>query len=191
MRGIRRASAVLLVALVASAVGAAPPEKRQPRLPGGPVVPPPVDAAVILSEGVEYVVDYELPCIVRSFPKSRLAVEQIVLAKGETLLLPGEFIDGNRRETRKFVGPLYVYRVSAAENGPCELMVLPVGGTEADMIVRPIMSRVGPRPKPKPDPDPPAPDPKPKPDPEPDPAAPIPADAPVITTRDLDMEFSF
>lgn len=175
----RSHGAVLAVLLVASAVGASPPEgKRQPRLPGGPVAPPPADTPVILPEGVEYVIDHDSPCIVRSFPKSRLAVEAIVLAKGETLLLPGHFIDGEKRETRKFVGPLYVYRVSAAETGPCELMVLPVGGTEADMIVRPIVARVGPRPPPKPDPDPkpPTPDPKPPaPDPKPVDPPPIPA----------------
>ena len=50
--------------------------------------------------------------------------------------------------------------MEAQQSGPCELIVIPKGGTEKDVVRRLIDSQVGPRP-------PPIPDPKPQPKPEP------------------------
>lgn len=176
MRRLSRGPILAVLFLVAaSALCAAPPDApkkgkgpRLPALPTAPIVPTPMpgpDAAVTLGDGVEFVVDFETECVVSSFPVSRLKVKEHRLKAGQTLILPGRFLEGDKvvAEDREFVGPLFVYRVSVAEDGPCDLMVLPVGGTRADMIVRRIVAKLGPQPPPVP------PGPKPDPQPEPEP----------------------
>lgn len=167
-RLIRIWGVVIHVAMVSLLVGPAgvsadPPTVGKVRVPLAPSVPSPMvnpEAAITLTPELVLCVDSDVDCVVVCSPKGRL---KITPAKGP-VTVRGKFVDGpGTVEMRTFAGP-FVWFVESAEAGECELLVLPVGGREPDMVRRRIISQTGPQPPPKPDPD--VPDPKPKP-PEP------------------------
>lgn len=150
----------LLLALVAASPAADPPKVRLPAAPTLPQPMPSPDAPITLTADLLLVCDSDVECVVLCSPKGRLKVTP---AKGP-VTARGKFVDGTGVEMRTFAGP-WLYFVEAAEPGECELIVVPVGGREADVLRRRVVSQTGPLPPPKPDP---IPDPKPKPTP-PDP----------------------
>lgn len=151
--------AIVSLGLALGLVDSAPqPARKGPNLPPLPttptipVVPLALDTVVILPEGVEYVIDHTSECVVASFPSSRLLIKKRAVEKGQTLILTGRFLEGDKVVTkdREFTGPCYLYRVTAVESGPCELMVLPIGGGESELIRRRIDAQHASQPPPKP-----------------------------------------
>lgn len=153
--------ALLAVGLASPALSADPPAGRV-RLPLAPSVPSPMpnpEASITLTPELVMVCDSDIDCVVVCSPKGRL---KITPAKGP-ITVRGKFVDGTGQvEMRTFAGP-FVWFIEAAEAGECELLVLPVGSKESDLLRRRIVSQTGPQPPPKPKPDDPIPDPKPKP----------------------------
>lgn len=164
------ASHLLLAVVTTAVLGTAPgdpPTKKGPRmapLPTADVIPTPmptVDAAVTLDAGVEFLIDDPVECVVASFPPDALRIRSRFVREGETLILPGKFIDLDKgmkvvEEEREFKGPVHVYRVSPNKSGECWLAVIEVGSKE--LVRRRIVCNVAPQPPPKPvDPDVPAP----------------------------------
>ena len=148
---MRRIHATLLAVALATTTYTA-----EVRLPSAPQPLPSPDAPVTLTEELVYVVDSDVECVVLCSPRGKLRIAPM---KGP-VTFRGRFVDGiGKVENREFKGP-FLYTVEAAEAGPCELIVVPKGGAEKDVIRRTIISVVGPRPPP---------DPQPKPDPQPQP----------------------
>jgi hypothetical protein len=78
----------------------------------------------------------------------------------------GKFVDGNGKyETRNYVGP-YICIVEALKKGRVELLAVPVGAEDANVVVRTTLNVMGMSPNPPPTPDP-TPDPEPTPNPIP------------------------
>ena len=173
MRVVHHALFLVLAAATAGISDPVPPKgkPRLPSLPTAPVVPTPMpslDAVVTMYAGEEFIVDCDLKCVVRCFPSSALKISHRHVPMGTTFALAGRFIDGDKvvDEEREFVGPTWVYRCRVSEDcDKCYLMVLPVGGDNADVVERILKTVKGPRPPPSP-----VPDPKPKP---PDPPVPV------------------
>lgn len=165
----------LLLALVASAVGAAPPGESI-RVPSGPVVPTPMpappgpDAAVRLDRDTLFVIDADNPVLVLASPKGVVRVTE----EAGPLKIRGKFVDGpGQTETRTFKGKA-VFVVEAAVTGRCEILVVPAGAKADQVIRRTLQVEAGEGPQPPPKPDPKV-DPKPDPKVEPKDDAPIPA----------------
>jgi hypothetical protein len=141
------------------------------RVPRLPVIPEPKPAPVIpitdqvIPLTLEHVfcVDSDVECVVLSSPKNALRIT----AKTGPITVRGKFVGDSTNEIsyREFKGP-FLYFVEPQQTGPCELIILPVGGKEPDVVRCLIENQLGPRPPPQPNPDP-KPDPKPKPKVEP------------------------
>lgn len=173
---IRHGAALLLV-LVASAVGAAPADGPI-RVPVGPVVPTPMpappgpDAAIRLAGDQLFVIDSDNPILVLASPKGVVRVTEEV----GPIRMRGRFVDGVGTETRTFKGKA-VFVVEALVSGRCEILVVPAGAKESQVIRRTLQVEAGEGPIPPPKPLPPEPKPpEPKPEPKPvEPDAPIPS----------------
>lgn len=149
--------AILAVGLASASVPADPPKRvRLPQAPSLPQPMPSPDAPIALTPELLLVCDSDVDCVVVCSPRGKL---KITPAKGQ-VTVRGKFVDGTGQvEMRTFAGP-FVWFVEAQETGECELLVLPVGGKESDLLRRRIISQTAPQPPPKPvDPvDPPKPD---------------------------------
>lgn len=122
------------------------------RLPPTQQIPPMrnPDSVVVLTEEMVYVCDSDVDCIVLSSPKNSL---KITASKGP-ITVRGRFVDSPTKiETREFKGP-FIWFIEPAEEGKCELLVVPNGGKESDVLRRTIVCQLGPRPPPIPDPQP-------------------------------------
>ena len=140
-------------------------------LPIAPVItepdPPPTPRPEIqpidkLAAGQWYVIESTSELIALQSPEGVVTINRVA----GPIMAMGHFVDGNNMvETRTFSSP-FVYFVSAETSGKVELILIPVGVSEASDIVRQVLtvSGVGPQPPPEPDPDiDPEPDPTPQP----------------------------
>lgn len=98
-----------------------------------------------------YVIDSDIDVLVFASPASRVKVAK----KPGPLSIMAKFVDGgDKYEFRDFKGK-QIFAITAAETGPVELIVVPVGSkSETEAIRRLIDVNLGPRPPPGPDVDP-------------------------------------
>ena len=137
------------------------PDIRLPMSPPGPE-PAPVEQQPIstLKADEWYVIESDAPLAVLSSPVGLVSVTE----DAGPIRIKGKFADGNgRTETRSYAGP-HVYSVEAVKSGTVELILIPVGFTDAAQIRRQTLTVSGLGPQPPPDPGP-GPDPGPQPGP--------------------------
>lgn len=158
-----RVRLALLLCVIGGPLFASEPPIRFPVVePRVPVVP--LDTPVTLTPETLYVLDSDVPLIVLSSPPGLVRVT----AEEGPLRIRGVFVDAKfpgRVESRTYRGK-HIYTVDATDkNGPCELLVIPVGvKSESEVIRRPLIVGNGVRPSPNPNPQPqppPAPSPNP------------------------------
>lgn len=128
-------------------------------VPPAPMPPPPpkvVEVPVLLPDNL-YVVDSDVELIVVEAPEGMLKISSM----DGPVTIRSKFIDGDRVETRTFRGK-NVYLVEGAKSGNAELLVLPVGGKQADLMRKRLVVQTTPGPAP-PGPTPPGPTPDPNP----------------------------
>lgn len=153
--------ASLLLASVASVLGAAAPEDIE--FPAAPVTPAPPAASVKLPAGTVYDIRCKVPCVVRAYPAELVTIGKEEVPAGETLRVRDEFFDGAKSHVYK--GPLAVYSVRAAGKGTVQVVVTPIGFKHENEIktVTLVVDGTGPQPPPQPPgpqpPDPPQPGP--------------------------------
>jgi hypothetical protein len=122
-----------------------------------PVIPAPAPLpapSAIASLGADqlYVIDSDVSCIVLASPAGVVSVSEDV----GPVKIRGKFVDGSGKvESRNYRGKL-VYTIEPLSNGRVELLVIPSGGTQADVIRRTldVGSGQGPQPPPNPQPNP-------------------------------------
>lgn len=161
-------ASALLLALVASAVGAAPPGESI-RVPSGPVVPTPMptpadpEKVIRLTADHLFVIDADGPCLVLSSPRGVVSVTE----ETGPVRIRGRFVDEpGKVQTRNYKGKA-IFTVEGLVTGRCEILVVPAGA-KADQVIRrtlQVEAGEGPIPPPKP------PEPKPVDPPAPKPAA--------------------
>lgn len=173
-------AALLLVMAGALALGADLPI-RFPTVPAAPMpAPSPAPApknVEKLSADQLYVIDSDTPILVISSPQG------LVSASEETgpVKIRGKFVDGKgKTETRTFKGKV-VFTIEAIGTGKVDLIIVPVGATKAEDVIRKtidVTNGTAPNPPPIPPvpPKPPTPTPPVPPAPvPPTPPAPVPA----------------
>lgn len=134
------------------------------RFPMRGVTVVPESAPVVIAEVVDtitpeewYIVESESELICITSPAGVLDVESLT----GPMTFRGRFAGGDGKvETRKFQGP-YLYAVTATVAGKAELIVVPVGVSNADQVQRVVLTVEGARPPP------PGPGPEPEPGPQP------------------------
>ncbi len=124
-----------------------------------PAPTPPSPATPIkLDSSQLYVVRSSVACIVVASPEG---VVKVTAMPGPVLMF-ARFVDGGAGYEKRTYAEKFVWVVEAASTGTCELLIIPAGGAEKDIVRRTIDANNGPRPPP-PGPDPPKPDPNPPP----------------------------
>lgn len=135
-------------------------------LPSPPPNPPPApDAPIKMDASQLFVLRSKADCVVIASPAS---VVRVTTETGP-LRIRAIFVGGTPGYETKTFTEKNIWIVEAIATGTAELIVVPIGGTEKDIVRRTIDANVGPRPPPIP-PVPPVP-PDPKPDPAPIPLA--------------------
>lgn len=117
------------------------------RIPTGPVAPmiDPRGKITLRSETI-LVCDSDVECVVLVSPQEKLKVT----AEKGPIRVRGTFFDGiGQIETRTYAGP-WVYFFEVAQNGDCEILILPVGGKENDVVRRTVHCLKSPQPPPEP-----------------------------------------
>lgn len=113
-------------------------------------VPPAPRAVTNLPEDYFFVVESDVQLIVLSSPDGLLDVTEDV----GPIRLRGKFAGSSGKvESRTFTGK-FVYTIEGRESGQAELILVPVGVTSSDQIVRAVLSVNGAKPPPKPEPRP-------------------------------------
>lgn len=131
-------------------------------------VPPPVDPAKItviekIKQDEMYVVESDIELIVLTSPEGVLDCDK---TKGP-IRVHGKFSDGTGSlETRNYTSEFVYFFTATKQGGKTELILVPVGVSEASGIVRQVLTVSGIGPNPPPDIDP---EPEPDVDPEPTP----------------------
>jgi hypothetical protein len=124
-------------------------------LPPAPPTPPPNPSdPVKLTAEIIYVIRSDGPLIVASSPNGIVTIQE----EQGPLRVRGKFIDEpGKVQTKTFSEPK-LYFVEAVGTGQCELLVWPVGSTDARNIQRRLIeTNVAPQPPPQPRPEPPTP----------------------------------
>lgn len=157
MRGLTRASTVLVLLAASAAIAAPPAGIRLPDpAPAAPVFP---GAVSKLTADQWFVIDADSPVLVLASPEGVVSVTE----ESGPVKLRGKFIDGGGKvESRTFKGK-QVFVVEPLTTGRVELLVIPTGATKAADVVRRVIdvdAGQAPQPPPAPKPDD---DPKPKP----------------------------
>lgn len=129
----RPACAGLLLSALVTFAGAA---DGPIRLPVAPIVPTPMPAPVppgsslSLTGGQWYVIECDVKCAVRSYPRGMVKVTE----EAGPLRLKGVFAGGGKVETRTYKGPV-LYVVEATGKGTVDLEVVPFGfKSEAEIV---------------------------------------------------------
>ena len=134
------------------------PDDPRPIPPLDPNGPVPVDK---LQSDEWYVVESSVSLIILGSPGEVVRIER----EAGPLRVRGKFCDGTGGVETRTYSSENVYFVNAVESGVIELLVIPVGvSAEQDIIRQPLTVTVGPRPPPGPGPQP---EPEPEPQPEP------------------------
>jgi hypothetical protein len=153
---MKRLALVLLILLPMSfALAADPTPPPVPiRLPAAPVVPtPPAPVPspltpTVLTADLLYVIDSDVACLIRTSPAGLVDVA----SDTGPIKIRGKFVDGTpgKSETRTYSGK-FVYTLTAAATGKCELLIFPVGATkDSDIISRLLDCQLAPLPPPVP-----------------------------------------
>jgi hypothetical protein len=91
-----------------------------------------VDTPILLTPMMVFPIDSDVECIVLASPARKV---KVLSGKGP-IVARGVFVDGaGGIEQRVIAGP-FIYWVEGVEDGQCELLVVPKGGDEKDVIRR-------------------------------------------------------
>ena len=107
---------------------------------------PPVSPAVpVKLDGSQlYIVRSSVACLIVASPEGIVKVS----ADGGPLRVKARFTDGDGSYQLKEFTEKFVWCIEAVATGTCELIIIPAGGTEKDIVRRTIEANVGPRPPP-------------------------------------------
>ena len=148
---MRRMAFVILFACAST--GAAQPGKLAIRFPTFKITPVTIDAPAKLTAESFYVVDSDMPILLLASPDGMVKVTE----ESGPVKVRGKFADGGPQvETRTYTGK-QVFLVEAVSKGQVELLIIQVGATKADAVIRKMITvddGTSPRPPP---PDPPRP----------------------------------
>lgn len=128
-----------------------------------PVVPPQPKPVTVLPEDHFFVVESDVQLIVLHSPDGILDISE----DQGPIRLRGKFAGGSGKIESKTFSGKYVYTIEGKQTKQTELVLIPVGVTSSEQIVRAVLSVNGAKPPPIPDDD------KKKDEPEPTPAGPV------------------
>lgn len=126
---------------------------------------------VFLPKEVLFVVEADVRCIIKQFPTDQKIVSVIIVRNGDSagdVVIFGRFYDNpSVFAARKFNGK-YIYVITSQNRGECELLILPLVGSEDDaLVVKLVTDGNPPSPLPPSPPSPPSPLPPTPPSPSP------------------------
>lgn len=161
----------LLATLLCVSFASADEPQKPIRLPvidnaePAPVVPPQPKPVTVLPEDHFFVVESDVQLIVLHSPDGILDISE----DQGPIRLRGRFAGGSGKIESKTFGGKYVYTIEGKQTKQTELVLIPVGVTSSEQIVRAVLSVNGAKPPPIPDDD----KKKDEPQPEPQPAGPV------------------
>jgi hypothetical protein len=115
-----------------------------------PVVPPSPKPVTVLPDDHFFVVESDVQLIVVHSPDGLLSVAE----DQGPIRLRGKFAGGSGKVESKTFSGKFVYTIEGERTGQSELILVPVGVTSSEQILRAVLSVNGAQPPPKPKPDP-------------------------------------